>query len=78
MSLPYDSRFAQNLKARISEHLQNTHRDLGSGTLLIREDAAASGMNCAEYIGKIKGLKIALNCMDEIDREMNGKVKGKD
>ena len=70
---PYDSRFAQELQKRIVAQLTQVHSELGNGSQIIRDDAAATGMNCAKHIGKIAGLEAALALMKEVDKHMNGK-----
>lgn len=63
------------MHAEIVETLNIVHRDLGSGSQIIRDDAAATGMLCAGYIGEIKGLKRALDLIAKVNDEMNGKGK---
>lgn len=72
MNPHFDSRFAEQLRKEIADALTQVHRDLGSGTVL-RPDAAATGMNCAGYVGEIKGLKRALDLMEKVNDHMNGK-----
>ena len=74
---PYDTRFIQNLHAKISEDLQKTYQDLGSGTQIIRDNAAATGMACARYVGRIAGLQSALEYIKEINEDMSGKATKK-
>ena len=66
-------RFAQLLHQRVTDDLSKAHNDLGSGTQIIRDDAAASGMNCARLVGKIEGLRIALRQIDLVDAELHGR-----
>lgn len=68
---PYDSRALNLLRVKVNEDLNLMHNDLGSGTQMLRDDAAATGMNCARYIGVIQGLKLALERIKETDDEMN-------
>ena len=74
MSLPWDSQYALRLRNNLADRLSKVHRDLGSGTQLIRDDAAASGMNCAKYVGIISGLEQALEAMKEVEKDMSGKA----
>jgi hypothetical protein len=71
----YDARFAQVLAQKLREDLTKAHNDLGSGAHLIREDAAATGMNCATSIGEIRGLKRALARIEEVVDELAGKPR---
>lgn len=73
-------RFAAKLQERLTEILNKAHRDLGSGSQILRDDAAATGMACARYVGKIEGIKDAMGLLLELHDEMNGKIddtKGK-
>lgn len=70
---PFDSRFVANLHALIAEDLQRLHTELGNGSQMIADDAAASGMRCARQIGVIAGLKAALGHIQQINDEMSGK-----
>ena len=77
MSDPFDSRFAQKLHNVLREDADQAFRELGSGAQIIRDDAAATGMNCAKYMGHIAGLELALKRMREVHDEMMGKTKEK-
>lgn len=66
----YDSRFAQLLALRLTEDLTDAHNALGNGSQIIREDAAATGMACANCIGKIQGLKLALARIKTVEDEL--------
>lgn len=61
----------------IVEDLNAIYEQLGAGTQLIRDDASASGMNCARYVGKIDGLKLALIRIQEISDDLSGADKSK-
>lgn len=50
-------------------------RDLGSASQLIRDDAAATGMNCAKYMGRIEGLEEARTLIAAVDEETTGRAK---
>lgn len=67
-------RFAAKLQERLTELLNTAHRDLGSGSQIVRDDAAATGMACARYIGKIEGIKDARKLLLELHKEMNGQI----
>jgi hypothetical protein len=71
----YDSRFAQVLAALLAEDLTAAHNALGSGSLIQREDAAATGMSCAGYMGEIRGLRRALQRIAHAQEELSGKSK---
>ena len=59
------------------EDLNAIYEQLGSGTPLVRDDASASGMNCARYVGKIDGLKLALIRIQETSDDLSGSSKSK-
>lgn len=59
----------------IVEDLNALHKHLGNGSQIIRDDAAASGMNCARVIGKIEGLALALTRIEETADDLSGKKK---
>ena len=59
------------------EDLNAIYEQLGSGTQLVRDDASASGMNCARYVGKIDGLKLALIRIQETSDDLSGSSKSK-
>lgn len=69
----YEQRFLTSLRQRIADELTAKHNELGNGTQIVRDDAAATGMNCARMIGAIAGLVTALNLVDRIEEEMSGK-----
>lgn len=73
--LPIDVRLVQDIRNALAEELTRVHRDLGSGSQVIREDAAATGMNCVNYVGQIKGLQTALKIVDEVHRDLTGSSK---
>ena len=59
------------------EDLNAIYEQLGSGTQLVRDDASASGMNCARYVGKIDGLKLALIRIQETSDDLSSSSKSK-
>ena len=59
------------------EDLNAIYEQLGSGTQLVRDDASASGMNCARFIGKIDGLKLALIRIQETSDDLSSSSKSK-
>ena len=74
---PYSIRFAQLLRERLSEDLNDEHTKLGNGTQIVANDAAATGMKCAKAMGIIDGLKTALDRIKRVHEEMQGKDKDK-
>lgn len=72
---PYESRFLEKLHADIVSALNDAHTKLGNGTQIVPNDATATGMNCARYVGEIKGLNDVLQLMRQIQSEMNSKIK---
>lgn len=71
----YDSRFAHLLALKLADDLTDAHNALGNGSQIIREDAAATGMACANCIGKIQGLKLALARIQDVEDELAGKPR---
>lgn len=56
----------------MADELTTVHTELGNGTQFIRDDAAATGMNCAHYIGRIAALRFALEILQEVEDQMFG------
>lgn len=73
----YEGRFLSNLRQRIAEDLTARHTELGNGTQIVADDAAATGMRCARIMGAISSLKNVLTMIDQIEDEMSGKSKKK-
>ncbi len=71
----FENRFASALRKKLADELTAKHRELGSGTKIIANDAAATGMACARTVGEIAGLEIAIRMMDRVEEEM-AKRKG--
>ena len=72
-----DTRALAEVHKALVEDLNAIHEQLGSGTQLVRDDASASGMNCARYVGKIDGLKLALIRIQETSDDLSGSSKSK-
>jgi len=75
---PYDTRFLNEFHAAIEDALDRYRRDLCSGTQINQSDAAATGMAFARYVGRIDGLGIALQLMQQVNDDMNGKNRKKE
>ncbi len=73
-----DVRALRMLRERVVDALDGLHTDLGSGSQVIRDDAAATGMNCMRYIGSIQALKGMLKEIQSVDDEINGREPSKD
>ena len=73
----FESRFISNVTERIAQQISDLHTELGSGSAVIANDAAATGMKCVRIIGKIEGLKAALIHIKQIEEEMSGKSEKK-
>ena len=73
-----ESRFANALKAHILRDMDEAKSRLSNGTQIVVGDAAATGMNCARFIGHIAGLQYALNAMEMVEDELFGKAKDKE
>lgn len=65
------------LDAILVGDLDKAHETLASGVLLNRDDAAASGMNCASVIGRIAGLKSARAYIQQVEDELMGRNERK-
>ena len=72
----YDTRFIQNLRQRLADLITLAHTELGSGTQIV-DSAAETGMRTARYVGRIEAYKTALKSIEEIEREMSQKTRGK-
>lgn len=73
-----DTRALAEVHKALVEDLNAIYEQLGAGNQLIRDDASASGMNCARWIGKIDGLKLAITRVKETSDELSGSSKKKD
>jgi hypothetical protein len=71
-----DTRALLMLRDKLTYLLNETHTNLGSGTQIIREDAAATGMNMVKYVGMIAGLQAAVHLLGVVDDEINGRIPG--
>lgn len=69
-----DLRFAGELQKRLTDELNEAHRNLGSGTSILRDDAAATGMGMARQVGKIEGIKAALTLLKQVHEELTEKA----
>jgi hypothetical protein len=69
----FESRFISNVTERIAQQISDLHTELGNGSAVLSNDAAATGMKCIRIIGKIEGLKSALIHIKQIEEEMSGK-----
>ena len=74
---PYDTKFLNELHAAITFELTKLRTDLGSGTQVVANDASATGMAYARYVGRIFGLETALELILQINDDMNGKNRNK-
>jgi hypothetical protein len=45
---------------------------------MIRDDAAATGMNCAKYMGLIGGIEQARQLLQALDQELTGRAPKKE
>lgn len=73
----FENRFHSLLRQRIAEELTNKHKALGSGSIMVADDAAATGMKFSRVVGEIAGLETALGIAKMVDDEMSGKGKPK-
>lgn len=72
---PYESRFIKKLRGDIIAELQRAHEELGKGTQIVSGDAAATGMNCVRYMGRIQAFNDVLKLIEQIENEMSGRAK---
>ena len=75
--MSYEIRVLANLRQRIIEDINTKHTELGSGALIVADDATSTGMKCTRHIGAIAGLKAALSHIQEVEDEMSGKLKSR-
>ena len=74
---PWDIRFVREVKARITEDIEQTYANFGQGGWIKRDDAAATGMQAVMIQCRIDGLRIALKHIDQTHDALTGKVKDK-
>ena len=72
-----DIRFAKHLYAYLVEEQDRQRRNLASGSQIIAEDAAATGMRCARSIGLIAGLEWAVKAIADVEKDLTGKGEPK-
>jgi len=70
---PLDTRSLNMVRKKVVEGLNDAYNELGSGTQVIRDDAGATGMNCARYIGFIAAMRGVLKYLQEVDDELHGR-----
>ncbi len=75
--MTFDSRALNMLDAKLIAELNTAHETLGSGIAIIQSDAAATGMKCAQTIGRIAGLKAAREFIQQIEEELSGRKEKK-
>lgn len=75
MLTDFKSRVLRTVHERIMEDQDSLRKSMDSQ--IIRENASATGMNCAQIVGKIAGLELALTHMKQVHAEMTGKIKPK-
>lgn len=75
--IPFEARFVSNLKTAIAEQLTTLHTELGSGTLIMK-DETSTALKCVRHMGVIAGLKSALAAIEQVENDMSGKTKKKD
>ncbi len=71
--MSYDIQALNMLDAHLVQALDSAHSALASGTQIIRDDAAATGMACAQSIGRIAGLKVARDLVAQVEDELMGR-----
>ena len=74
--IPFEARFVSNLRAAIADQLTTLHTELGSGTLIMK-DEASTALKCVRHMGVIAGLKSALAAIEQVENEMSGKTAKK-
>ena len=75
MNPHFDTRVLQTADTRIRECISQHETELGNGTQIVADDAAATGMKAARHMGIIRGLNLALQLMEGVHKEMTGKAK---
>ena len=77
MNGPYDSRLANLAAHRIEQDIAKKQGEFKGK--INRADAAATGLNCAELVGILEGLRLGLIHLQDAYNEMSGKpIKKKD
>ena len=74
--IPFEARFVSNLRAAIADQLTTLHTELGSGTLIMK-DETSTALKCVRHMGVIAGLKAALAAIEQVENEMSGKTAKK-
>ena len=74
--IPFEARFVSNLRAAIADQLTTLHTELGSGTLIMK-DETSTALKCVRHMGVIAGLKSALAAIEQVENEMSGKTAKK-
>lgn len=74
--VPFDARYQQRLEEELSNLIARHRIELGNGSQM-RDDAAATGMLAARYMGIIAGLDLALKEVRGLYREMTGNAPAK-
>lgn len=71
----YESRIIERLRQRLHEDRERKRDEMGNGSQMVADDAAATGMRCAKVMGHIQGLTDAINHIRAIEEELSGKRK---
>ena len=73
----WDQRFVAEIKARITEDIEQHYANFGQGGWIKRDDVAATGMAAVLIQAKIDGMKLALKHVAQTHDAMTGKVEKK-
>ena len=73
MNPHFDSRVLQTADTRIRETIRRYETEVGNGSQIVPNDAAATGMKVNGHVGIIRGLNLALDLMEKAHKEMTKK-----
>lgn len=71
-----DLRLSKHLHALVEAEIRRYEELLGTGNY-ITPDAATTGMQCARMVGRITGLKWAMDAIGAAERDLTGKGEPK-
>lgn len=74
--IPFEARFVSNLRTAIADQMTTLHNELGSGTLIMK-DEASTALKCVRHMGVIAGLRSALEMIKQVEEDMSGKTTKK-
>lgn len=70
MSAIFDNRFAIEVDKELRDDLQKVRENLGGGAAFVDNDAAATGMKSAKFMGEVQGLLRALATLERVHKRL--------